>query len=172
MYCPVTAFVGHALDDNAFESPLLTSAERVFAVRNRPPVQCTALRWKKEWLKRPVFRKVDNTGVSPDEAVPYHIINEDLQNQSLDDGNETPLTGRAWRRWRANNMNNGTSDAWPRWTWTCVLTERRRCARCRAGPGDATRSPLDHLLRRLSQQGRTVGRREFRSRSAARGQAD
>jgi hypothetical protein len=112
--------VGHALDDNAFASEHLTSADRVFAVRNLPPVHCTPLRWKDEWLKKPVFRRVDSSGTSPDEALLYHTLNEDIKNQSLDAGMETALTGRAWRRWTSNNLNGtlGTS-AW----WTSVLTE-------------------------------------------------
>lgn len=110
LFCPVTHMVGLALDDNAFASPHLTSAERVFTVKNQAPAQCTPLRWKDEWLKKPVFRRVDGSGASPDEALPYHIFNEDIKHQSLDAGMQRALTARAWRRWRANDLN-GTSHS-------------------------------------------------------------
>ena len=37
LFCPVTHMAGLALDDNAFASPHLTSAERVFTVKNQAP---------------------------------------------------------------------------------------------------------------------------------------
>ena len=101
--------IGHALDDNAFMSEHLMTAANVFAVKNRPPVQCTPLRWKDEWLKRPVFRRTSSLGVSEDEALLYQTLCDDVKNQSLDAGMEEALTARAWRRWRANNLN-GTLD--------------------------------------------------------------
>ena len=110
IFCAVTHIVGLALDDNAFASPHLTSAERVFTVKNQAPAQCTPLRWKKEWLKKPVFRRVDGSGVSSDEALLYHTLNEDIKHVSLDAGMQRALTPRAWRRWRANGLN-GTSSS-------------------------------------------------------------
>ncbi|KAK3897428.1 hypothetical protein C8A05DRAFT_47960 [Staphylotrichum tortipilum] len=124
IFCVVTHIVGLALDDNAFDSPHLTSAERVFGVKNQAPAQCTPLRWKKAWLKKPVFRRVDGSGVSPDEALAYHTLNEDIKHASLEAGMQRALTARAWRRWRANGLNGEAPDAVrdqvmrhdPRWT--------------------------------------------------------
>ena len=110
IFCPVTHIVGLALDDNAFESKHLTSAERVFTVKNQAPAECTPLRWKEEWLKKPVFRRVDGSGTSPDEALLYHTMREDVKHGSLDAGMPRALTMRAWRRWRANGLN-GTFDS-------------------------------------------------------------
>ncbi|RYP74213.1 hypothetical protein DL771_003146 [Monosporascus sp. 5C6A] len=84
IFCPVTHIVGLALDDNAFASPHLTNAERVFTVKNQAPAQCTPLRWKDDWLKKPISRQVDSSGVSPDEALLYHTLREDLKHQSLE----------------------------------------------------------------------------------------
>jgi hypothetical protein len=53
-----------AVHDGAFAAPSLTSVSRVFQVKNRGPVKCTPLRWKKEWLKRPVFRRFDGSIIS------------------------------------------------------------------------------------------------------------
>lgn len=105
IFCPVTHIVGLALDDDAFASRHLTSAERVFAVKNQAPAQCTPLRWKDEWLKKPVFRQVNGSGTSPDEALLYHTLREDIKHESLDAGMQRALTPRAWRRWRANDLN-------------------------------------------------------------------
>jgi hypothetical protein len=58
--CPILAFVNLAIRDKAFAAPSLTSARRIFTVKNTGPVQCTPLRWKEEMLKVPVFRRVDS----------------------------------------------------------------------------------------------------------------
>jgi hypothetical protein len=63
IFCLVTVIVSLAVHDGAFAAPSLTSVSRVFQVKNRGPVKCTPLRWKKEWLKRPVFRRFDDSVV-------------------------------------------------------------------------------------------------------------
>lgn len=88
-----------ALCDDAFDAPSLTTVRRVFQVKNAGPVKCTTLRWKKEWLKRPIFRVGD-------EVVRYHKLRDDLKRQSLDMGNEEPITPKAFRRGNANVMNS------------------------------------------------------------------
>ncbi|KAK6859008.1 hypothetical protein PG995_004861 [Apiospora arundinis] len=93
-----------ALCDDAFDAPSLTTVRRVFQVKNSGPVKCTALRWKKEWLKRPIFRMGD-------EVVRYHKLRDDLKRQSLDMGNEEPITPKAFRRGNANVMNRKAPDA-------------------------------------------------------------
>lgn len=111
--CPITAIVGLANRDKAFDAPSLTSARRVFAVRNVPPAQCTPLRWKEEMLKVPVFRRVDNVNKAGDpsikvekmEAFPYSVLRDASKQQSLDAGFEQALGPRAWRRWTANEAN-------------------------------------------------------------------
>ncbi|KAK7959755.1 uncharacterized protein PG986_004609 [Apiospora aurea] len=93
-----------ALCDDAFDAPSLTTVRRVFQVKNAGPVKCTTLRWKKQWLKRPVFRVGD-------EVVRYHKLRDDLKRQSLDMGNEEPITPKAFRRGNANVMNRKAPDA-------------------------------------------------------------
>ena len=70
--CPITVIVGLALRDNAFDAPSLTSARRVFNVRNLGPVQCTPLRWKEEKLKVPVLRRMDD-GPPPATSDPIRV---------------------------------------------------------------------------------------------------
>ena len=103
--CWITVIISLALCDGAFDAPSLTSAERIFQVRNRGPVKCTPLRWKKEWLKRPIFRRSQGPDVSIDEALQYHKLRDDLKRQSLDCGFEKALEPRAFRRGAANAVN-------------------------------------------------------------------
>ena len=118
--CPITVIVSLALRDKAFDAPSLTSARRVFNVKNLGPVHCTPLRWKEEMLKVPVFRRVDDgpppptsdhtdtdTDIDTDmvDPFPYWALRDTLMQQTLDAGLEQALGPRAWRRWTANEVN-------------------------------------------------------------------
>lgn len=103
--CWITVIISLALCDGAFDAPSLTSAERIFQVKNRGPVKCTPLRWKKEWLKRPIFRRSEGSDVFLNEALQYHKLRDDLKRQSLDCGFEKTLEPRAFRRGVANAVN-------------------------------------------------------------------
>jgi hypothetical protein len=133
IFCLITVIVSLAVHDSAFAAPSLTSVRRVFQVKNRGPVKCTPLRWKKEWLKRPVFRRFDDSiipaiassaaaehtgggasGSQDDrsedeprhyEPLPYHKLRDDMERQSLDYGCERPIEPKAWRRGAANAAN-------------------------------------------------------------------
>lgn len=102
IFCLISIIISLAVSDQAFAAPSLTSASRVFQVKNRGPVKCTPLRWKEEWLKRPVFRHFDK-------PVPYHKLNDDMERQSLDAGSEKPIGPKAFRRGTANKANGRTS---------------------------------------------------------------
>ena len=104
--CWITVIISLALCDGAFDAPSITSAERIFQVRNRGPVKCTPLRWKKEWLKRPIFRRFEGSDILLDEALQYHKLRDDLKRQSLDCGFERALEPRAFRRGAANAVNS------------------------------------------------------------------
>jgi hypothetical protein len=133
IFCLITVIVSLAVHDGAFAAPSLTSIRRVFQVKNRGPVKCTPLRWKKEWLKRPVFRRFDDSIISANassaaaehagggasgsqdahaedealhyEPLPYHKLRDDMARQSLDYGCERPIEPKAWRRGAANAAN-------------------------------------------------------------------
>ena len=104
--------------DRAFAASKFTSARAVFQAKNRGPVKCTPLRWKEEWLKRPVFRRRDDSvaedesdgAVSEDDAgkyqpLPYQKLHDDMARQSLDAGEENAIEPKAWRRGAANAAN-------------------------------------------------------------------
>ncbi|KAK3933883.1 FluG domain-containing protein [Diplogelasinospora grovesii] len=115
IFCLITVIVSLAVHDGAFAAPSLTSVSRVFQVKNRGPVKCTPLRWKKEWLKRPVFHRFDGSIISaneppPYEPVPYHQLRDDMARQSLEYGCERPIEPKAWRRGAANAANGNASD--------------------------------------------------------------
>ncbi|KAF3763515.1 hypothetical protein M406DRAFT_261587 [Cryphonectria parasitica EP155] len=61
IFCLISVIVSLAGSDGAFAATNLTSARQVFQVKNQGPVKCTPLRWKKEWLKRPIFRRCDDS---------------------------------------------------------------------------------------------------------------
>lgn len=100
------------MKDGVFAAKNLTSVRRVFRARNRGPVKCTPLRWKSEFLKRPVFPRCDAiSGVSEWSPMQYHKLNNDMGRQSLDYGCEKALGCKVWRRTAANAVNGNASDA-------------------------------------------------------------
>ncbi|KAB5514906.1 hypothetical protein GE09DRAFT_588621 [Coniochaeta sp. 2T2.1] len=118
-----------AVDDSAFDAPSLTNVRAVFEVKNTGPIKCTPLRWKKEWLKRRVFRRFNGPNISEDEALQYHKLREDMGRQSLDAGEEKPMQPKDWRRGAANEANgksvsvDSTADV----DWTKITTMLPAC---------------------------------------------
>ncbi|KJZ70767.1 hypothetical protein HIM_09851 [Hirsutella minnesotensis 3608] len=110
LFCIITVIVSLAISDQAFDAPSLTSACKVFQLRNRGARQCTELRWKEEWLKRPVFRGFDGSSVSQEKPLPYHKLNDDMERQTLDAGFEKAFGPRAFRRGAANAANGKAPD--------------------------------------------------------------
>ncbi|KAF8273318.1 hypothetical protein EI94DRAFT_1795379 [Lactarius quietus] len=111
IFCLITLIVSIAVLDGAFKASTLTSVEAVFAARIRGPVSYLPLRWKKEWLKRPVFRNCDGDLNSP---LPYRTLHDYMGRQLLDMGYENAITPKDWRRniMRHNNHNNVFQDAY------------------------------------------------------------
>ncbi|KAN0072770.1 Protein of unknown function (DUF3435) domain containing protein [Elaphomyces granulatus] len=110
IFCLITIIVSLAVCDGAFQAQSLTSARQVFQTKNLGPVKCTPFRWKKEWLKRPVFRRFNGAIIS-DEPLQYHKLKDDMARQSLDSGCEKAIEPKAWRRGAANSANANASDA-------------------------------------------------------------
>ncbi|KAB5511398.1 hypothetical protein GE09DRAFT_690652 [Coniochaeta sp. 2T2.1] len=111
IFCLISLIISIAADDSAFDAPSLTSVRAVFEVKNTGPVKCTPLRWKKEWLKRPVFRRFNGPNISEDEALQYHKLRDDMGRQSLDAGQEKPMQPKDWRCGAANEANGKAPDA-------------------------------------------------------------
>ncbi|KAK3940940.1 FluG domain-containing protein [Diplogelasinospora grovesii] len=111
IFCLISVIVSLAIADRAFHAPSLTSARRVFETKNLGPVKCTPLRWKEEWLKRPVFRRFNGPIVSEDEPLQYHKLRDDMGRQSLDSGSEKEMEPKDWRRGAANKANGKAPDA-------------------------------------------------------------
>ncbi|KAK4227736.1 FluG domain-containing protein [Podospora fimiseda] len=87
----------------------------IVSLPNRGPVKCTPLRWKEEWLKRPVFRRHEDSVGDSDERkyqpLLYQKLHDDMERQSLDAGEENAIEPKAWRRGAANVANGNGSDA-------------------------------------------------------------
>ncbi|KAF3768192.1 hypothetical protein M406DRAFT_336858 [Cryphonectria parasitica EP155] len=114
IFCLISIIISLAVHDNAFAASNLISARQVFQVKNQEPVKCTPLRWKDEWLKRPVFRRCNNSFLKnePDDSVAskyqplqYYKLRDDMAQQSLDSGCEKVIEPKAWRRGAANSAN-------------------------------------------------------------------
>ncbi|PIL29042.1 hypothetical protein GSI_09090 [Ganoderma sinense ZZ0214-1] len=110
IFCPVSVIVSLALADGAFEAENMTSFRQVLSARTRP-LNCTVFRWKKKWLKRPIFRRCDPSGVSDVEPLQYPKLNDDMARQSLDSGCEKAMEPKVWRRGAANAVNGKAPDA-------------------------------------------------------------
>ena len=124
IFCFISIIVSLAVRDRAFAVSKFTSVRKIFQAKNRGPVKCTPLRWKEEWLKRPVFRQHDESiaeeesdeSIAEEESdereyqpLPYHRLHYDMERQSLDAGEENKIEPKAWRRGAAN-VANGTSS--------------------------------------------------------------
>ncbi|KAN0133029.1 Protein of unknown function (DUF3435) domain containing protein [Lactarius tabidus] len=107
IFCLITLIVSIAVLDGIFESPTLTSVEPVFTAGISGPVSYLPLRWKKEWLKRPVFQHCDSDLNSP---LPYHTLHDYMGRQSLDMGYERPIHPKDWQRNMGNTVNSPASD--------------------------------------------------------------
>ncbi|KAK4170950.1 FluG domain-containing protein [Triangularia setosa] len=107
IFCFISVIVSLAVHDSAFAASKFTSVRAVFQVRNRGPIKCTPLRWKEEWLKRPVFRRHDDSY----RPLLYQKLYDDMERQSLDAGEENAIEPKAWRRGAANAVNGSASDA-------------------------------------------------------------
>ncbi|KAK0701742.1 hypothetical protein B0T26DRAFT_528887 [Lasiosphaeria miniovina] len=76
----------------------------------------TPLRWKEEWLKRPVFRQYDESIIEEEseerkyQPLPYHKLRYDMERQSLDAGEENSTEPKAWRRGAANAADDTFSS--------------------------------------------------------------
>jgi len=122
IFCFITVIVSLAVHDGAFAALKLTSVRAVFEARNKGPVKCTPLRWKEEWLKRPVFRQYDKSIAEEGseerkyQPLPYRKLHYDMERQSLDAGEENKIEPKAWRRGAANAANGIFS---PPLEWPC-----------------------------------------------------
>lgn len=106
IFCIVTVLISLAISDQAFDASNLTSVADVFRIRNKGPEKCQQLRWKEEWLKRPIFRGFAGSSICPEKPLPYDKLSDDMERQTLDAGFEEPFGPRAFRRGTANKANS------------------------------------------------------------------
>ncbi|KAK4222417.1 hypothetical protein QBC38DRAFT_549244 [Podospora fimiseda] len=98
------------LEDTEFLQPDYADKTKInIAGLLRKWKRCTPLRWKEEWLKRPVFRRhEDSVGYSDErkyQPLSYQKLHDDMERQSLDDAEENAIEPKAWRRGAANVAN-------------------------------------------------------------------
>lgn len=120
IFCLISVIISLAVDDQAFAATSLTTPRSIFEVRNTGPVKYTPLRWKEEWLKKPIMRRVDGCVTSKEEPVPYHKLKDDMARQSLDAGEEKAVEPKDFQRGAANVANGKTSKLF---NMGCALTD-------------------------------------------------
>lgn len=104
IFCPILIIISLALADRAFAATYITTASQVFQIKNKG-VDCTPLRWKREWLKRPIFRAFNRSATSVERALPYYKLRDDMESQTLNAGFEEAFGPKAFRRGAANAAN-------------------------------------------------------------------
>ncbi|KAJ3499414.1 hypothetical protein NLG97_g349 [Lecanicillium saksenae] len=107
----IMVIVALALHDHAFDAPSLTDAYSLLSKDVWGPKDCMPIRWKKDKLKVPVFRRIYGTTLSENEAMLYSKLNYDMGRQSLESGHEKAWTPRFARRGAANAANGDAPDA-------------------------------------------------------------
>ncbi len=105
IFCLVTIIISIAVHSGAFDAPSLTTVKSVFGVKNSGLIQCTQLRWKKDWLKRPVFCRLHGPEISEHEALQYSSLRNHLRQQSLDAGQEKAMEPKDFCCGAANEAN-------------------------------------------------------------------
>ncbi|PQK15629.1 hypothetical protein BB8028_0005g11410 [Beauveria bassiana] len=107
----VMVIVALALHDHAFDASCLTDANSLLSKDVWGPQDCMPIRWKKEKLKVPVFRRINGATLSENEAMLYSKLNYDMGRQSLESGHEKAWTPRFARRGAANAANGDAPDS-------------------------------------------------------------
>ncbi|KAM0742721.1 hypothetical protein ACQRIT_002898 [Beauveria bassiana] len=107
----IMVIVALALHDHAFDAACLTDAYSLLSRDVWGPRDCMPIRWKKEKLKVPVFRRISGATLSEDEAMLYSKLNYDMGRQSLESGHEKAWTPRSARRGASNAANGDTTDS-------------------------------------------------------------
>ncbi|KAK3937995.1 hypothetical protein QBC46DRAFT_365767 [Diplogelasinospora grovesii] len=75
----ITIIINQAIRNWVFTMPSLTSATRVFQIRNKGLVPYTLLRWKEFILKIPIFCCFDGTILSANCALPYSKLRDNIK---------------------------------------------------------------------------------------------
>ena len=122
--------VALALHDHAFDASCLTDAYSLLSKDVWGPQDCMPIRWKKEKLKVPVFRRINGAKLSENEAMLYSKLNYDMGRQSLESGHQKPWTPRFARRGAANAANG-----MPEIAQAAITNTNANLARRRAGFG-------------------------------------
>ncbi|KAH7009443.1 uncharacterized protein B0I36DRAFT_257829 [Microdochium trichocladiopsis] len=111
IFCFINTIIVSAIADGAFAASAIKSPAQVYQLEPKANQHALPLRWKREWLKRPVFRSCKSSPEDQDTPLPYSKLCSDLKRQSLEAGFENHITPRAFRRGVSNAVNGQTSDA-------------------------------------------------------------
>lgn len=110
-----------AFADNAFDSECIQSAQDIYNHTIPDFKESTLIRWKDEWILRPIFRRAcsttSGTVTSLVKALPYKSYASQLIDLGSQAGFRAVLTAYAFRRGAAQVVNGEWGK---RLTWTTL----------------------------------------------------
>ena len=110
MFCPVLHMLALAFADNAFASDDIKSAEDIYKLTVPEFKESIHLKWKDEWMSRPIFRRACSTVNGPVtsmvKALPYASYASHLSKIAVGAGFRANLTAYAFRRGAAQVINS------------------------------------------------------------------
>ncbi len=110
MFCPVLHMLALAFADNAFASDEIQSAQDIYNLTIPDFKESIHLKWKSEWMCRPIFRRacstIDGPVTSLIKALPHASYASYLSALALGAGFRASLTAYAFRRGAAQVINS------------------------------------------------------------------
>ena len=110
MFCPVLYMLALAFADNAFASDDIKSAQDIHKLIVPEFKESIYLKWKDEWMSRPIFRRacstVDGPVTSMVKALPYASYASHLSRLAIGAGFRASFTAYAFRRGAAQVINS------------------------------------------------------------------
>ncbi|KXJ84836.1 hypothetical protein Micbo1qcDRAFT_226188 [Microdochium bolleyi] len=105
IFCLINTIIVSAIADGAFAASAIKSPAHIYQLEPKANQHALPLRWKRECLKRPVFRSCKSSPEDQDTPLPYSKLCSDLKRQSLEADFENHITPRAFRRGVSNAVN-------------------------------------------------------------------
>ncbi|KAL6712955.1 hypothetical protein ACLMJK_009510 [Lecanora helva] len=115
LFCPVLNMLGLAFADNAFECDVIQGIQDIYEHKIPDFKESTQLKWKDDWLPRPIFRRACSTTSETTTSLIKPLRYESLASQigalGKGAGFRAPLTAYAFRRGAAQVVNSIATPA-------------------------------------------------------------
>ena len=112
--CPVLHTLGLAFSDGAFDSDDIRSLQNIYDYKIPDFKESTLLKWKKEWIPRPIFRRACTTTngliTSSIKVLSYQSFAPRIQALGKGAGFRARMTAYTFRRGAAQVVNSKSSN--------------------------------------------------------------